>query len=209
MKLLLYSHFFAPSVGGVETIVRSLAGGLAQLKTRSGESEFELTLATHTPKGDVEDASLAFRVIRQPGPFELRKLIRSSDVIHIAGPAILPMILALLAGKPLVVEHHGFQTICPNGQLLIEPAGEPCPSHFMAGNHGQCWRCNASQGWLASRKLWLLTFVRRFLCARAAKNITPTKWLGDLVQLPSVTTVVHGLGPLPLTDRLPATNAKS
>jgi glycosyltransferase involved in cell wall biosynthesis len=37
--------------------------------------------------------------------------------------------------------------------------------------------------------------VRRFLCARASENITPTRWLGDLVQLPSMLPVAHGLAP--------------
>ena len=197
MKLLFYSHFFAPSVGGVETVVRSIAAGLAELRAPAGGTEFDLTLVTQTLAADFDDRSLAFRVIRQPALSELRRLIRSSDVVHVAGPALLPILLSRLARKPLVIEHHGFQTICPNGQLLIEPEGTPCPGHFMAGRHAECWRCNSSQGWLASRKLWLLTFVRRFLCAQASVNLTPTRWLGDLVHLPRVTPLPHGIAPAP------------
>lgn len=187
MKLLIYSHFFAPSVGGVETLVLSLARGL------DGDPEFAVTLATQTPADNFDDLSLPFKVVRQPNLIHLWDLIRVSDVVHVAGPALSPIFLGLLARKPVVVEHHGFQTICPNGQLLIEPAGVPCPGHFMAGQHGQCLRCNSGQGWLASRKLWLLTFVRRFLCRRIASNITPTAWLGGLVQLPRVVPIAHGL----------------
>jgi glycogen(starch) synthase len=193
MKLLIYSHFFAPSVGGVETLVLSLARGLARLRTSSGEPEFEITLATQTPAEHFEDGSLPFRVVRQPNLIQVWDLARASDVVHVAGPALAPMILGLLARKPVVVEHHGFQTICPNGQLLIEPAGTPCPGHFMAGRHGECLRCNSGQGWIASRKLWLLTFVRRFLCRRVSSNITPTAWLGGLVRLPRVMAIPHGL----------------
>ncbi|HXL21903.1 MAG TPA: glycosyltransferase family 4 protein [Candidatus Dormibacteraeota bacterium] len=206
MKLLLYSHFFVPSVGGVETIVRSLAAGLADLRVQGGGAEFELTLITQTPPGDFDDASLAFRVIRRPSFSELHRLIRSSDVVHVAGAAIPPLALSLLARKPFVVEHHGFQTICPNGQLLIEPAGTPCPGHFMAGRHAECWRCNSAQGWMASRKAWLLTFMRRFLCARASANVTPTRWLGGLVQLPRVTPIPHGLAAA-ASQMPPATSA--
>src|SRR5262249_6865283 len=157
---------------GVETIVRTLAGGLAELRTPDGRREFELTLATQTPPGSFDDASLGFSVVRRPSFARLRRLIADADLIHVAGPAILPMVLARLAGKRFVVEHHGFQTICPNGQLLIERSEAPCPGHFMAGRHGQCLKCNAGQGWFASWKLWALTFVRRFLCARSAANIT-------------------------------------
>jgi glycosyltransferase involved in cell wall biosynthesis len=63
----------------------------------------------------------------------------------------------------------------------------------MAGRHSECFRCNASQGWFASRKLWLLTFVRRFLCRRVSSNITPTAWLGRLLRLPRTVTIPHGL----------------
>jgi hypothetical protein len=41
MKVLVYSHFFAPSVGGVETMVLSLARSLADLRDSSGAPQFE------------------------------------------------------------------------------------------------------------------------------------------------------------------------
>lgn len=193
MKLLIYSHFFAPSIGGVETIVLTLARGLAELRDSNGAPQFEITLATQTPSTKDEDRALPFPVLRNPGLRELWRQIRKSDFVHAAGPALAPLILGLLSRKPLVVEHHGFQTICPNGQLLIEPAGVPCPGHFMAGRHSQCLRCNSGQGWRAACQLWILTFVRRFLCARATANITPTLWLGGLLHLPHVQAIPHGL----------------
>jgi glycosyltransferase involved in cell wall biosynthesis len=193
MKLLLYSHFFAPSVGGIETVVLSLARGLAELRDSKGLPQFEITLITQTPARDYDDRALPFRTIRQPGLVPLWHLVRECDLVHVAGPALAPLIFGLLARKPLVVEHHGFQTICPNGQLLIEPAGNPCPGHFMAGQHTECLRCNAGKGWLASYKLWLLTFVRRFLCERVALNITPTEWLALQLRLPNFAALPHGL----------------
>jgi hypothetical protein len=48
VKLLFYSHYFAPSIGGVETIVLSLSRGLAELRSSHGLAEFELTLVTET-----------------------------------------------------------------------------------------------------------------------------------------------------------------
>jgi glycosyltransferase involved in cell wall biosynthesis len=194
MKLLIYSHFFAPSIGGVETIVLSLARGLAEFRNEAGVAEFDVTLATKIPAGGYDDSSLPFRVVRKPGFLRLWQLIRNSDIVHVAGPAIVPLLLSILSGKPVVMEHHGFQTICPNGQLLIEPDGMPCPGHFMAGRHGECLRCNAHhQGWLGSYKLWALTFLRRFLCASAVANVTPTQWLGTQLHLPHIVTIPHGL----------------
>jgi glycosyltransferase involved in cell wall biosynthesis len=193
MKLLIYSHFFAPSIGGVETIVLSLARGLADSRTPHGFAEFELTLATETPAEEFDDRMLPFRVLRQPSLRHLLRAIRSSDMVHVAGPAISPLVLGLLTRRPVVIEHHGFQAICPTGQLLIEPKNAPCPGHFMAGRHLKCLRCRSDDNWLASGKLWFLTFVRRFLSARAAANIMPTEWLSELIHLPSTLPVPHGI----------------
>lgn len=190
MKLLIYSHFFPPSVGGVETIVLSLADGLSKHL-----NSLTVTLVTHTPQGSFDDRSVPFKVVRQPNLYELSQLIRNSDVVHVAGPALPPLILSLLARKPVVVEHHGFQAICPNGQLLIATNCQPCPGHFMDRNHRECLRCNLAEGSLRSWKLWLLTFVRRLLCQKVSANISPTHWLASLLQLRTVTVIPHGLKP--------------
>src|SRR5437016_1452101 len=203
MKLLLYSHFFAPSVGGTETIVLSIAGGLSELRTSSGLSEFEITLVTETPAEDFDDRSLPFQVIRQPGLARLWQLIRSSNVIHVAGPALSPLVLGLVMRKPVVIEHHGFQAICPTGQLLMERTGTACPGHFMGGNHVECLCCRSDRDWLASWRLWSLTFVRRFLCGRVAANIAPTEWLKGLLRLPKTIAIAHGLEPIASSARSP------
>ena len=193
MRLLLYSHFFAPSVGGVESIVLSLAEGLAEIRTAEGVNEFELTLVTQTPGEDFDDHVLPFRVFRQPSLAQLLKIIRSSDIVHIAGPSLSPLFLGLLSRRPVVIEHHGFQTICPTGQLVIEPSRTPCPGHFMAGHHLECLHCRSNNDWLASWKVWSSTFVRRFLCSRVAANIMPTEWLSGLVHLPNAVSIPHGV----------------
>src|SRR5215471_13113080 len=78
VKLLLYSHFFAPSIGGVETIVMSLARGLAELRVANGAPEFDITLVTQTPRGAFDGAALPFSVVRHPGFGKLLTLIRES-----------------------------------------------------------------------------------------------------------------------------------
>jgi glycogen synthase len=207
VKLLFYSHYFAPSVGGVETIVLSLARGLAELRTLHGLAEFDFTLVTATPAEDFDDRTLPFRILRQPSLRHLFQAIRSSDIVHVAGPALPPLVLGLLTNKPVVIEHHGFQAICPTGQLLIEPNNIPCPGHFMAGRHFKCLRCRSDNNWRASVKLWLLTFVRRFLCARAAGNIMPTDWLSGLISLPNTVSLSHGVETIVLPTE-PATPSR-
>jgi glycogen(starch) synthase len=193
MKLLIYSHFFAPSIGGVESIVMSLARGLAQLPSSEKSAAFEIILVTQTPAANFDDRTLPFRVLRRPGARQFRRLIREADVVHIAGAALSPIVWSLLAGKPVVIEHHAFQAVCPTGQLFQEPQNVPCPGHFMAGRHGNCLRCSESPQPVRSLKLWLLAFVRRFLCTRVTLNIAPTAWLASLLRLPRTEVIPHGL----------------
>jgi glycogen synthase len=193
MKILLYSHAFAPEVGGQETIVLSLAQRLAESALPVSGEPVELVLTTPTPSIGMTDGALRFRVVRQPNLVTLFSLVRQADVVHVAGPALLPMILGLAFRKPMVVEHHGFQAVCPNGLLLYEPAQAPCPGHFMARRYGKCLACNASKGNLQSMKMWLLTFLRRWLCQRVSANILPSEWLRKLLQLNRMKTIVHGL----------------
>jgi glycosyltransferase involved in cell wall biosynthesis len=189
IRLLIYAHYFAPSIGGVETVVLALAAEFA-----SEPEGFRVTVVTQTQRGGHDDAALPYQVVRAPSVWRLWRLIREADVVHAAGTAISPMLLGLLARKPVVVEHHGFQAICPSGQLVQEPQGSPCPGHFMAGNHAACLRCNARPAAWTSLRLWLLTFVRRWLCRRVAVNVVPTAWLGRLLKLPHVEAVPHGVG---------------
>src|SRR5262249_12564122 len=148
-----------------------------------------ITFVTQTARADFDDSNLPFEIVRQPGLVQLWRLVRAADVVHIAGPALSPLVVGLLAGKPVAVEHHGFQAICPTGQMFIESKGEPCPGHFMAGRRSECWNCDPALTWIDSRKLWALTFARRFLCKKVAANIMPTSWLGEQLKLPHAITV--------------------
>ncbi len=203
MKILINSHYFRPSVGGVETVVMSLAKELSQFSVPGSQVEFAITLVTQTPRGSFNDSSLPFPIVRQPNFNSLRRLISSADVIHVAGAAISPILLGLLFRKPVVVEHHGFQTICPTGQLFQEPENIPCPGHFMAGRYIHCLACSSTPTPFASFRLWLLTFIRRFLCQCVAVNITPTNCLASMLQLSRTETVPHGLAFSPPLVRLP------
>jgi glycosyltransferase involved in cell wall biosynthesis len=199
MKVLIYAHSFAPAIGGNETIAMSIARGLAQFPPGD---PCKVTLATRTPRGADDDASLSFEVVRQPGFWNLGQLIRRADVIHIAGPALLPMLLARVLRKPWVIVHHGFEVICPNGQMVQKPGETACPGHFMAGNYRECVRCNADGGRLASLRLWALTFIRRWFAKRTRVNILPTAWLGSQLRLPRMQMIHHGLtaGSAPVAD---------
>src|ERR1700721_1925239 len=108
LKLLIYSHSFAPQIGGVETIVMALARGLAE---SADPKQIHVTVATPSPRRTFDDASLPFTVVREPNLVKLVRLFREADIVQLAGPALLPMFLAWVLRKPWELEHHGFQTI--------------------------------------------------------------------------------------------------
>src|SRR4029077_16230079 len=137
MKVLIYTRGFAPQIGGTETHVMLLAQGLAEFAAAPGKA-IDVTVATRTPAGAAEDAALPFRVVRRPGPAALLRLIREADIVHLAGPAFLPLLLGLVMRKRVALEHHSFQVACPNGLLVYEPTATPCPGHFMARRHREC-----------------------------------------------------------------------
>jgi glycosyltransferase involved in cell wall biosynthesis len=194
MKLLIYSHDFAPSIGGVETIVLSLVRGLASLRTADGKEQFDLTLVTETPAGEFEDRSLPFPVARQPSLPALWRLIRAADVVHVAGPSLAPLFLARLGRRPVVLEHHGYQAICPNGVLLHQPDRAICPGHFQAGRYGECLRCQATE--MSVPRSWvnlLLMFARNFLSRGAACNIAISQHVLERHALPRSSVVYYGI----------------
>ena len=194
MKLLVYSHYFAPSIGGVETIVMSLARGLAELRLDDGAPEFELTLATQTPRSNFDDASLPFRVVRQPGLWQLLRLVREADIVHLAGPSFAPMLLARLTGKPFVVEHHGYQAVCPNGLLVHMPDRAICPGHFQARNYSECLRCESAQNSFVKAATKVLAGMPRIsLVRRAAANIAVSRHVQDRVSAPHSQVIYHGV----------------
>ncbi len=194
MKLLVYSHFFTPSIGGVETIVLSLARGLAELRDATGAREFEIALVTQTPAGNYDDSTLFFPVVRQPSCFQLWQLIRRSDLVHAAGPALAPLLLTRLARKPLVIEHHGYQASCPNGLLFHHPTKSVCCGHFEARNYLECMKCNEDEeGSLGALRLLASTFLRRAGSRWAARNIAPSHHVASRQDIPRTMVIVHGV----------------
>ena len=199
MRVLIYSGRFFPDSGGVETIVLELARGLGRWNSSHPVLDpVEVTVVTRTRERTNQDRSQAFRLIRDPGLWQFVRLLRDAQIVHVAGPALLPLLLALFLGKPIVLEHHGFQAACPNGLLVFEPAQAVCPGHFMARRYGKCLECNRSKEGLLKSVYWLLgTHIRRVLSNRVKVNVTPTDWLATLLKLRRMTTIYHGISPTP------------
>ncbi len=192
MRLLVYAHRFAPDIGGAETLVRLLAEGLA--------ASAEVTLITNTRTSDSREQASPFRVLRAPSVRAMWREVRRADVVHIAGPALLPMLLCVLARRRFVVEHHGYQAICPNGLLWRHPARVSCTGYFMQGNYAACARCVSSGagravGWRSVALMW----VRRALVRCAAEQVAVSSHVARRLRPIPARVILHGVRPAAAT----------
>jgi glycosyltransferase involved in cell wall biosynthesis len=197
-KILIYGEYFLPVVGGVQTAMNFLAKGLVELNIQQEKNcdprNIEVTVATRTAADGMDDSVLPYRIVRQPGFWQLAILICDADVIHVAGPCLLPMAIGWLIGKPVVVEHHGYQAICPNGLLFKEPSRTVCPGYFGQQKYGKCVRCaSKTMGPVGAIRALALTFPRRWLCKRAPANITISDHVATRLKLPRTHTVYYGV----------------
>jgi len=197
MKILIYGEYFLPSIGGVQTAMELLARGLAQFRDADpsgGSGPFDVTVATNTPRDQMDDSKLSYRVVRRPRFRQLARLVRDADVVHLAGPCFLPMAMAWMTGKPFVVVHHVYQAACPNGLLFKQPSRTVCPGHFMNGEYAECFRCcSQTMGAAGGMRSLLLQFPRRWLCKRASSNVTITDHVASRLRLPQSRTIYHGI----------------
>ncbi len=197
MKLLIYGEYFLPSIGGVQTAMELLARGLAAFHNRDrsgGLGPIEVTVATNTPRDEMDDSRLSYRVVRRPTFRHLARLIRDAGVVHLAGPCFLPMLMAWMTGKPFVVVHHVYQAVCPNGLLFKQPSQKVCAGHFMKGEYAECFRCcSQTMGAAGGIKSLLLEFPRRWLCKQASSNVMITHHVASRLQLPRSRTIYYGI----------------
>ena len=198
LKVLIYGEYFLPVVGGVQTSMNLLAKGLVELSAKQEKNgdpgQIEVTVATMATAENIDDSAFPYRVVRRPGFWRLAKLIREADVVHVAGPCLLPMAIAWLTHKPLVVEHHGYQAICPNGLLFRAPSRKVCPGYFEQNQYGKCVRCASETMGLASGvRSVLLTFPRRWLSKQVDTNITISDHVATRLKLPRSRTIYYGI----------------
>jgi glycosyltransferase involved in cell wall biosynthesis len=97
MKILLSSHFFHPSVGGIEEVSRNLACEFAKIG-------HEVKVITSTR--ELSDIDFPFEIIRRPSPLELIRLVRWCDVYFHNNISLKTAWPLLFVRKPWVIAHH-------------------------------------------------------------------------------------------------------
>ena len=99
MKVLLCSHWFHPSIGGVETA----SGILACEFLKAG---VQVTVATSTPLDTEQD--YGYRVLRRPALGELLRAGREADLVFQNLVSLQTLLPLALTGKPIVIAHQSW-----------------------------------------------------------------------------------------------------
>ena len=111
MKILISSHAFAPSIGGIETV----SALLAQEFVRLGH---EVMLLTQTPAGDELD--YPFPVLRRPSLGALLRALRWCDVYWQNNLSLRTLWPALFFRRPVVITHQGSYCRQPAGFDFVQ-----------------------------------------------------------------------------------------
>jgi len=190
MNVLIFSYDWAPSVGGVQSAMVSLAEGIA---SKSADAQRLIGLVTQTPADREYDRKFGFAVFRRPGWLRLAKLIQRCDVLHLAGPALRPLLLAKLFGKKVVIQHHGYQAICPDGLLLDSRTQTSCENSFQRGDLVNCVGCRAENiGWFRGALSVALGYPRRWMSRRADANVSVSNHVKTKLNFPVSSTIYNG-----------------
>ena len=171
MKVLLYSHVFHPSTGGVETVSRTLAEGFAQ-------RGIDFKLVTSTPAGD-DSTAFSFSVIRQPGPAQVRELVGWADVVLFNGASLALQPALLLARKPFIWVHVGYQVSCIDGLGWVDGEAAPITPWGSVAFHSR--RSGPMRAAIGGVKLLLRRIVARHFVHR---HVAITQWMEKAQPLP-------------------------
>jgi glycogen(starch) synthase len=111
LKILISSHAFAPSIGGIETVT----GLLAEELVRLGQ---EVTVMTQTPDGS--EGESRYSVIRQPSIQRLLGAISWCDIFWQNNLGLRTLWPAFWLRKPTVITHQGSYCRRPQGLDLVQ-----------------------------------------------------------------------------------------
>ena len=111
MKILISSHAFAPSIGGIETV----GALLAEEFVRAGH---DVRLMTQT-KGEGPE-QFSFPILRRPSLGQLRAALKWCDIFWQNNLSLRTLWPALTLRRPVVITHQGSYCRRPKGLDLVQ-----------------------------------------------------------------------------------------
>jgi glycosyltransferase involved in cell wall biosynthesis len=177
VRILLYSHAFLPSLGGIERSSQLLAEALCA-------SGHQLDLVTATPAGDPAwDRAQPYRIWRRPPLPRLLALIARANVVHGNGaslPAVLP---ALLLRRPALWTHQAWQLLSVDGLGWADG----CPTPLDPAASIAFYRRRLPL--LAWVRQALLLRLRRAVAFRLSANVAISHWMARRQPLPRLQVI--------------------
>lgn len=169
VKILLYSHAFWPSIGGVERVSHNLANGLVS----RGHT---VTLVTETSCEN--EQKMGYRVMRCLSGHALDRLVAEHDLVHSSGSSIRCFPSAWQAGKPFSWTHHGYQLQCIDGAGWVN--GAPAPLTPLASMRHHARIFGPKPALIGASKVC----ARRLVGRLAAANVATSKHALSIQPLP-------------------------
>ncbi|TAH27135.1 MAG: glycosyltransferase family 1 protein [Cytophagales bacterium] len=180
MKILIYSHVFYPSIGGIEIVSATLADYLVK-------NGYQVTVVTSTPS-QTKDL-FPYQVIRQPSFLQKLKLVKTHDIIHSNGASMALFFYAKLLRKPFLWTHGGYQLSCIDGLGWVN--GEEAPLNPRDSIHYHFKKFGFKHAFKEGFKLYL----RRWVGKKVDANIAITHWVAQRQALPNQVVIYN---PFPL-----------
>lgn len=106
VKILISSHAFAPSLGGIETVGRLLAQEFVRLGNK-------VKVVTQTPGKNKQNQE--YEILRQPSLTSLCHAMRWCDIYWQSNLSLRTLWPNALVRRPLVITHHGSYCRAPLG----------------------------------------------------------------------------------------------
>lgn len=167
-KIILYSHYFWPSMGGVETFNLQL---LDELKNHYNISVITKTLIND----DITDDKFEFNIDRKT---KLSIKNRPDvDLIIISGYSIKMIIYSWIWKIPSIVIHHGDIINCSNGTGLHQ-------NNLCNHRKIKCFKYDLREfGIIKSLKMQANLFIKKLISKLPSKHVFVSKWVKDITKL--------------------------